>query len=161
TRTGCPSGSRSSDRPLARSRCSRPRTRTSSWPGLTVRGASGGLAGRWPSMSVETKVEYEIVIGLEIHAELSTESKVFCGSGSTCDAAHHGLVCTGCLGLPGTLPVVDRKRVEYPIKTGLALNCEIARYNKFDRKAYFYPDLPKAYQISQYDPPLCRNGCVE
>jgi len=112
-------------------------------------------------MSVETKVEYEIVIGLEIHAELSTESKVFCGCRTTFGADPNSLVCPVCLGLPGSLPVLNRKAVEYAIKAGLALNCEIARYSKFDRKQYFYPDLPKAYQISQYDLPLCRNGWVE
>ncbi|HEY8497368.1 MAG TPA: Asp-tRNA(Asn)/Glu-tRNA(Gln) amidotransferase subunit GatB [Limnochordales bacterium] len=112
-------------------------------------------------MSVETRVEYEIVIGLEIHAELSTESKVFCGCGTTFGADPNSLVCPVCLGLPGSLPVLNRKAVEYAIKAGLALNCEIARYSKFDRKQYFYPDLPKAYQISQYDLPLCRKGWVE
>ena len=98
--------------------------------------------------------EYEIVIGLEIHAELLTESKVFGGEPNT-------RCCPICLGLPGVLPVLNKKAVEYTIMTGLALNCEIAEYSKFDRKNYFYPDLPKAYQISQYDLPLCRGGYLE
>ena len=112
-------------------------------------------------MSVKTGVEYEVVIGLEIHAELSTDSKVFCGCSTAFGAVPNSQVCPVCLGLPGSLPVLNRTAVEYAIKAGLALNCEIARYSKFDRKQYFYPDLPKAYQISQYDLPLCRNGWVE
>ncbi len=112
-------------------------------------------------MSVKTGVEYEVVIGLEIHAELSTDSKVFCGCSTAFGAVPNSQVCPVCLGLPGSLPVLNRTAVEYAIKAGLALNCDIARYSKFDRKQYFYPDLPKAYQISQYDLPLCRNGWVE
>src|SRR5690606_18143302 len=160
-RTGCPSGCRSSARPLARNGCCGPPTPTSSWPGPGVRGASGGPAGRWPAMCGKTVQEYEIVIGLEIHAELLTKSKVFCGCGTAFGADPNTLVCPVCLGLPGSLPVLNRQAVEFAIKAGLALNCEIAPWTKFDRKQYFYPDLPKAYQISQYDVPLCRNGWVE
>ncbi|MBO8142843.1 MAG: Asp-tRNA(Asn)/Glu-tRNA(Gln) amidotransferase subunit GatB [Firmicutes bacterium] len=112
-------------------------------------------------MPAETAREFEIVIGLEIHAELATESKVFCGCATAFGAAPNTLVCPVCLGLPGSLPVVNRRAVEYAVKAGLALNCEIAPFSKFDRKNYFYPDLPKAYQISQYDLPLGRDGWVE
>ena len=105
--------------------------------------------------------KYEVVIGLEIHAELLTESKVFCGCGTEFGREPNTQVCPVCLGLPGTLPVLNRKALELAVKAGLALNCEISRFSKFDRKNYFYPDLPKAYQISQYDLPLCRRGWVE
>lgn len=106
--------------------------------------------------------DYEAVIGLEVHAELMTESKIFCG----CSAAYQGaepntLVCPVCLGMPGSLPVINERAVELTIRTALALNCEIAEFAKFDRKNYHYPDLPKGYQISQYDMPLSRNGWLE
>jgi aspartyl-tRNA(Asn)/glutamyl-tRNA(Gln) amidotransferase subunit B len=102
---------------------------------------------------------YEPVIGLEVHAQLLTKSKMFCG----CNADYAGAepnthVCPICLGMPGVLPVINRKAVEYTITTALALNCAIAEYTKFDRKNYPYPDLMKGYQISQYDLPLSRNG---
>lgn len=104
---------------------------------------------------------YEIVIGLEVHAELSTKSKIFCG----CTTAFGGDVnthtCPICTGMPGTLPVLNKKVVEYAVKAGLATNCKIAEFSKQDRKNYFYPDLPKAYQISQYDLPLCQNGHID
>ena len=104
---------------------------------------------------------YEVIIGLEVHVELSTDSKIWCGCSTEFGAEANTQVCPVCLGLPGTLPVLNEKALEYAVKAGLALGCEIAHFTKFDRKNYFYPDLPKAYQISQYDLPLCRNGAVE
>ena len=104
---------------------------------------------------------YETTVGLEIHVELATESKMFCG----CEVAFGGdpntRVCPVCLGLPGSLPVPNRAAIEYTIKIGLALGCTIADHALFHRKNYFYPDMPKNYQISQYDSPLCYSGAVE
>ncbi|MDI6870202.1 MAG: Asp-tRNA(Asn)/Glu-tRNA(Gln) amidotransferase subunit GatB [Bacillota bacterium] len=104
---------------------------------------------------------YETVIGLEVHAELLTESKLFCGCSTEFGAEPNTHCCPVCLGLPGVLPVLNRKALDYAIKAALALNAEIASYSKFDRKNYFYPDLPKAYQISQYDLPLAKKGWLE
>lgn len=105
--------------------------------------------------------KYDTVIGLEIHAELSTKTKAFCA----CDASFGGdpntHICPVCTGQPGALPVINHAAVEYAMRAGLAFGCEINRYTRFDRKNYFYPDLPKAYQISQLDLPLCINGKVE
>lgn len=112
-------------------------------------------------MEVENGPGWEIVIGLEIHVELLTRSKVFCSCATGFGGEPNTRVCPVCLGLPGSLPVLNAKALEYAVKTGLALNCEIASFSKFDRKNYFYPDLPKAYQISQYDLPLCRHGYLE
>ena len=105
--------------------------------------------------------DYEVIIGLEVHAELSTKTKIFCSCPTTFGANPNTQVCPICMGMPGTLPVLNEKVVEYAVKAGLATNCEIARKSKNDRKNYFYPDLPKAYQISQYDEPLCEHGYVE
>jgi aspartyl-tRNA(Asn)/glutamyl-tRNA(Gln) amidotransferase subunit B len=107
-------------------------------------------------------MDYEAVIGVEVHVELSTRSKMFCG----CSADFFGQepntnVCPICMGYPGTLPVINEQAVTYATRVGLALHCEIAPFSKFDRKNYTYPDLPKGYQISQYDLPLCRDGWVE
>ncbi len=108
---------------------------------------------------VSTEVEYEVVIGLEVHAQLLTASKMFC----RCSADYAGAppnthCCPICMGFPGVLPVINEQAVDFTIMTALALNCTIAEFSKFDRKNYFYPDLPKGYQISQYDIPLSRNG---
>ena len=105
---------------------------------------------------------YEPVIGLEIHAQLKTKTKMFCGSLNDPDETHPNVhVCPVCMGHPGTLPVPNKKAIESVVKVGLALSCEIARRSKFDRKNYFYPDLPKGYQISQYDMPLCERGTLD
>lgn len=104
---------------------------------------------------------YEAVIGLEVHVELKTQSKIFCSCSTAFGAEPNTQVCPVCAGMPGALPVLNRQVVEYAIKTGLALNGEIAGMSKYDRKNYFYPDLPKAYQVSQYDQPICRAGYLE
>ncbi|MBR6800193.1 MAG: Asp-tRNA(Asn)/Glu-tRNA(Gln) amidotransferase subunit GatB [Eubacteriaceae bacterium] len=106
-------------------------------------------------------MEYDMVIGLEIHCELATKSKIFCSCPTTFGAQENENVCPVCLGLPGTLPVLNRSVVDYAVRVGLALNCEISNYSKMDRKNYFYPDLPKAYQISQYEKPICENGYLD
>ncbi|MEJ6951397.1 Asp-tRNA(Asn)/Glu-tRNA(Gln) amidotransferase subunit GatB [Natronospora cellulosivora (SeqCode)] len=105
--------------------------------------------------------KYETVIGLEVHAQLATDSKIFCNCSTEFGADPNMHTCPVCLGLPGTLPVLNKKVVDYAIMAGLATNCTIANYSKFDRKNYFYPDLPKAYQISQFDLPICREGYIE
>ncbi len=106
-------------------------------------------------------IKYETVIGLEVHTELSTKSKIFCGCSTEFGGAPNTHVCEICSGMPGTLPVMNEAVVNYAIKAGLALNCSITRHNKFDRKNYFYPDLPKAYQISQLYMPICTWGYIE
>ena len=106
-------------------------------------------------------MDFEVVIGLEVHAQLSTESKMFCACSSDYqDAAPNTVVCPVCMGMPGVLPVINRRAVEHVIRTGLALGCDIASYTKFDRKNYPYPDLMKGYQISQYDLPIASNGTM-
>jgi aspartyl-tRNA(Asn)/glutamyl-tRNA(Gln) amidotransferase subunit B len=107
-------------------------------------------------------VDYEAVIGIEVHAQLLTESKMFCRCSADYAAAEPNThVCPVCLGMPGVLPVINQKAVEYTVMAALALHCQIPEFSKFDRKNYFYPDLPKGYQISQYDLPLSRDGWLE
>jgi aspartyl-tRNA(Asn)/glutamyl-tRNA(Gln) amidotransferase subunit B len=105
---------------------------------------------------------YEVVVGLEVHAQILTQSKMFCGcSTDYLTAPPNSHTCPVCLGMPGSLPVINRRAVEATIRTAIALNCDIPEFSKFDRKNYFYPDLPKGYQISQYDLPFSRNGYLE
>lgn len=106
-------------------------------------------------------MEYSTVCGLEVHTELATKTKIFCSCSTEFGGEPNTHVCEICSGMPGTLPVLNEKVLEFAVRTGLATNCEITMYNKFDRKNYFYPDLPKAYQISQLYLPICRNGYIE
>lgn len=103
-------------------------------------------------------MNYEVIIGLEVHSELKTKTKIFCGCATTFGSPQNTNVCPVCLGLPGVLPVLNEKVVEFGIKAGLALNCTISKYSKFDRKNYYYPDLPKNFQTSQLDLPIAEHG---
>ncbi len=105
--------------------------------------------------------QYEAVIGMEVHAELLTKTKIFCGCKAEFGAEPNTNVCPVCCGMPGSLPVLNRRVLEFAIMTGRALECTIPAVSKFDRKNYFYPDLPKAYQISQFDQPICEHGSLE
>ncbi|MFH1442160.1 MAG: Asp-tRNA(Asn)/Glu-tRNA(Gln) amidotransferase subunit GatB [Candidatus Omnitrophota bacterium] len=104
---------------------------------------------------------YQPVIGLEVHAQLKTNSKIFCGCSTEFGSEPNSQVCPVCLGFPGSLPVLNKTALDYAVKTGLALGCSIQNYTKFDRKHYYYPDLPKNYQISQYDLPVCKDGFLD
>jgi aspartyl-tRNA(Asn)/glutamyl-tRNA(Gln) amidotransferase subunit B len=108
-----------------------------------------------------TSLQYKVIVGLEIHVQLCTKSKMFCGCAVEFGQAPNSRVCPVCLGMPGVLPVMNKQAVEYAILVGLALNCQVAAFTKWDRKSYYYPDLPKNYQISQYDLPLSSNGHIE
>lgn len=105
-------------------------------------------------------MDYEVVMGLEVHAELSTKTKIFCGCSTEFGAEENTQCCPACTGMPGALPVLNEKVVEYAVRAGLATNCKISNVSKNDRKNYFYPDLPKAYQISQFDEPVCLGGHI-
>lgn len=109
-------------------------------------------------MPAVEQMKYQPVIGLEVHAQLKTKSKIFCGCPTDFGGSPNEHVCPVCLGMPGVLPVLNEQAVQCAIKTGIALNCEIAEHTKFDRKNYFYADLPKGYQISQFDQPICKQG---
>ena len=108
-----------------------------------------------------SKEDYEAIIGLEVHAELATKTKIFCSCPTDFGGQPNTHVCPICMAMPGALPVLNKKVVEYAVKAGLATNCKIAPLSKNDRKNYFYPDLPKSYQISQFDKPLCVGGNIE
>ncbi len=108
-----------------------------------------------------SREDYEVVIGLEVHAELSTKTKIFCSCPTAFGAAPNTHTCPICMAMPGTLPVLNEKVVEYAVKAGLATNCEISRNSKNDRKIIFTLIYQKAYQISQFDKPLCEHGYVE
>src|SRR5215470_13729557 len=106
-------------------------------------------------------MKYETVIGLEVHAQLLAVSKIFCGCSTMFGQAPNDNTCPICTGFPGVLPVLNKTVVEFAIRAGLATHCEIARHSRLARKNYFYPDLPKGYQISQYELPLCEGGYLE
>lgn len=106
-------------------------------------------------------MQYEAVIGLEVHAQLQTNTKIFCGCETAFGGDANTRTCPVCIGMPGVLPVLNKKAVEFAIKTGLATHCTISPFSRFARKNYFYPDLPKGYQISQYELPICEHGYVE
>src|SRR5438477_6420435 len=112
-------------------------------------------------MAERSVKSYKVLVGMEIHVQLSTLSKMFTGAANGFGGEPNSQVDEQVLGLPGTLPVLNKKAVDYSIKTGLALACRIAEFTKWDRKSYYYPDLPKNYQISQYDLPLCSAGVFE
>lgn len=107
------------------------------------------------------KTKYEAIIGLETHCQVKSDTKIFCHCSTEFGTPPNTNVCPVCMGMPGVLPVLNERVLEYAVKTGLALNCQIAKYSKFDRKQYFYPDLPKNYQISQYDLPIAEHGYLE
>jgi aspartyl-tRNA(Asn)/glutamyl-tRNA(Gln) amidotransferase subunit B len=113
------------------------------------------------SLAPEIAAKYEVVIGLEVHAQLLTKTKIFCGCSTKFGNAPNSNSCPVCLGLPGTLPVLSRRAVELAMRASLALNCTVHEHSRFARKNYFYPDLPKGYQISQYELPLATGGHIE
>lgn len=116
---------------------------------------------KWKRRANSMSKEYETVIGLEVHVELATKTKIFCGCSTAFGAEPNAHTCPVCTGMPGSLPVLNKQVVEYAMAVGIATNCDITQYSKFDRKNYFYPDNPQNYQISQLYLPICRNGYVE
>ena len=106
-------------------------------------------------------MEFEPVIGLEVHAQLKTKTKIFCGCSTEFGAPPNTHTCPVCLGMPGVLPVLNKKVVEFTLRMALATHCTVARESRFARKNYFYPDLPKGYQISQYELPIAENGYID
>src|ERR1700758_3167953 len=114
-----------------------------------------------PDSSVAARAKYEPVIGLEVHVQLLTETKIFCSCSTRFGAPPNTNVCPVCLGMPGSLPVLNKKAVEYAVLAAMALNCRIRETSIFARKNYFYPDLPKGYQISQYDKPVAEHGWID
>ena len=106
-------------------------------------------------------MKYEAIIGLEVHAQMLTETKIFCGCSTKFGSEPNTQTCPVCTGMPGVLPVLNKKALEFAMKTALAMNCKISPYSRFARKNYFYPDLPKGYQISQYELPICEHGYIE
>src|SRR5512147_3348026 len=108
--------------------------------------------------ALTVSIQYEAVIGLEVHAQMLTDTKIFCGCSTKFGSGPNTQTCQICIGMPGVLPVLNRKALEFAIRTGLATNCKISPYSRFARKNYFYPDLPKGYQISQYELPICEHG---
>jgi aspartyl-tRNA(Asn)/glutamyl-tRNA(Gln) amidotransferase subunit B len=108
-----------------------------------------------------TDLSYKVIVGLEIHVQLNTRTKMFCGCALSFGEEANSRVCPVCLGLPGALPVMNRQAIEHAILAAMALNCQVAEFTKWDRKSYYYPDLPKNYQISQYDLPLGGPGYIE
>ena len=107
------------------------------------------------------QLQYKVLVGLEIHVQLATKTKMFCSCGLSFGEQPNSRVCPVCLGMPGVLPVMNKQAVEYSALVAIALNCKVAEFTKWDRKSYYYPDLPKNYQISQYDLPLGSNGFIE
>src|SRR5437762_4187766 len=112
-------------------------------------------------VSPDVRMKYEAVIGLEVHVQLLTQTKIFCGCSTRFGAPPNTNVCPVCLGLPGALPVLNRRAVEFAVLAAQALNCQVRETSIFARKNYFYPDLPKGYQISQFDKPLAEHGHIE
>src|SRR4030043_919942 len=108
-----------------------------------------------------SELQCKVIVGLEIHVHLCTKTKMFCGCELSFGEEANSRVCPVCLGMPGVLPVMNKQAFEYSVLVGMALNCEIANFTKWDRKSYYYPDLPKNYQISQYDLPLAVNRDIE